>query len=382
MSIQVSYPKQAILLLMLLVVIFLVIEGIARIYDYYYPDCNLIQNELFNNESHDLKKKICDGFQDRRWYIDPVIGMPTLKPNQESPTIHINSHGFRGNEITQEKPYDVFRIFMVGGSTTFAPRAPSDELSIPGYLQTEFSESDLGMEVEMINAGIPNLASTGELLLIQKKIINFDPDLIIIYDGYNDLYLRLGFVKDLPPNEELEKNNFNQDIKKYFKTPYFVSSYFANFENFSIMKSMDVDSDFKRPREITDVDQKAERWAENISKVCEIGNENGFKTIVFLQPFLGTGNKTFTEHEMNISMKVWDSKKAAFEYQKFVDLLEELELKCTKVADFRNIFDDVNESVYFDNAHIHYKFNKYVAEKIFDTIKNNSTIFQFVLYYR
>jgi len=148
------------------------------------------------------------------------------------------------------------------------------------------------------------------------------------------------------------------------------------------MKSADIDSDFKRLREITDVDQKAERWVENISKVCEIGNENGFKTIVFLQPFLGTGNKTFTEHEMNISMKVWDSKKAAFEYQKFADLLEELELKCTKVADFRNIFDDVNESVYFDNAHIHYKFNKYVAEKIFDTIKNISTIFQFVLYYR
>jgi len=33
--------------------------------------------------------------------------------------VHINEHGFRGPEITKEKPVNTFRIFLVGGSTMF-----------------------------------------------------------------------------------------------------------------------------------------------------------------------------------------------------------------------------------------------------------------------
>ena len=38
-----------------------------------------------------------------------------------------NSHGFRGDEFEKEKPDDTFRIFTVGGSTTFGIGAEDDE---------------------------------------------------------------------------------------------------------------------------------------------------------------------------------------------------------------------------------------------------------------
>jgi hypothetical protein len=38
-------------------------------------------------------------------------------------------------------------------------------------------------------------------------------------------------------------------------------------------------------------------------------------------------------------------------------------------VDFRNIFDDVNRGIYFDNAHVGYKNNEIIAEKIFNLIQ-------------
>ena len=39
----------------------------------------------------------------------------------------------------------------------------------------------------MINAGIQGADSNTELKLIEQKLVRFSPDLIIIYDGWNDL---------------------------------------------------------------------------------------------------------------------------------------------------------------------------------------------------
>jgi len=43
-----------------------------------------------------------------------------------------------------------------------------------------------------------------------------------------------------------------------------------------------------------------------------------------------------------------------------------LDNHCAKTADFRNIFDDVEESVYFDTAHVGSESNKIIADNIFE----------------
>jgi hypothetical protein len=55
-------------------------------------------------------------------------------------------------------------------------------------------------------------------------------------------------------------------------------------------------------------------------------------------------------------------------YQKFAYELDNLKNDCTKVEDFRNIFDEVEHTVFFDNAHVGIKSNKIVAEKIYDIL--------------
>ena len=47
---------------------------------------------------------------------------------------HINEHGFRGPEITKEKPVNTFRVFLVGTSTTFGSGS-DDKTQIFSVLQ-------------------------------------------------------------------------------------------------------------------------------------------------------------------------------------------------------------------------------------------------------
>jgi len=47
-------------------------------------------------------------------------------------------------------------------------------------------------------------------------------------------------------------------------------------------------------------------------------------------------------------------------------MLNDLNNSCTGGFDLRNIFDNVQKSVYRDHAHVHYDFNKVLAVEIFE----------------
>ena len=54
-----------------------------------------------------LKNSICYEHNSVKWYFDVI---PRYVPDQHFQTININSHGFRGPEITYEKNDDTYRI--------------------------------------------------------------------------------------------------------------------------------------------------------------------------------------------------------------------------------------------------------------------------------
>ena len=91
----------------------------------------------------------------------------------------------------------------------------------------------LGFDVEIINAGTPAANTNGEVKMIKQKIGKFQPDLIVMYDGWNDLQARY------------------------------------------------------EPQVIFD------NWID----ICELGKEKNFDTLFILQPIAGFGNKELTFHE-------------------------------------------------------------------------------------
>ena len=295
MSVQVSYKKQFIFGILLLVVILLVIEGFANIWWYEIKVCAFENNELFENMDDKTKKQLCLENFDLKY---TEFG---LDPNQEGNTVFINSEGFRGPEITKHKPENTYRIFVIGGSTTYGAAVLNYETA-PFYLQEKFDETELDFKVEVINAGTPGMWSENEIKFVKERLLEYFPDLLIIYDGVNDLLWHFQEEKSTPT-----------------------------------------------------------LWKENWIEICDLGKEYSFETIITLQPFLGTGKKILHENESRLGLNEhWLEI-----YPSYIKQLDELDAHCTKTADLSQIFDSTSEQIFFDKAHVVAKGNQIVAENLY-----------------
>ena len=197
---------------------------------------------------------------------------------------------------------------MVGGSTMFGAGATSDETTIPGYLQQLLNENDFEFDIEVINSGIQGADSNTELNLIKHKLITFSPDLIVIYDGWNDL-----------------RANHTPNVVK-----------------------------------------------ENWEKICEFAKENDFAVIVTLQPIAGFGNKSLTNQELEYAQNGEDyTNNLLIEsspiYQNYAKNLSEI-TTCTKTLDIRNVFDAETGPIYWDQGHVSDRGNSIVAKSLSSTV--------------
>ena len=105
--------------------------------------------------------------------------------NETNCIVTTNNYGLRGVDFDREKPSNTYRIFTVGGSTTYGGGV-NDHETWPFYLQQEFNRLNLLTNVEVINAGIMSAETNQELEIIRERLIEFEPDLIVMYDGWND----------------------------------------------------------------------------------------------------------------------------------------------------------------------------------------------------
>ena len=124
----------------------------------------IIQTESDNNCVEDIskffknKQKIIDACEENRTNI---IELVPYKNNEE-----YNNKGFRGENFSNEKVANVYRIFMVGGSTMIG--STSNDTTIPSILQRMFDSSELEFEVEVINSGFSGGNTISELALIKS----------------------------------------------------------------------------------------------------------------------------------------------------------------------------------------------------------------------
>jgi len=93
-----------------------------------------------------------------------------------------NELGHRSKKLDKKKE-GILRIAMVGGSTAFLGNK-NDE-TIIGELSRLLTE--LGYEVEYINAATVGHISNQELSVLTHELIDLEPDIILSFDGYNDI---------------------------------------------------------------------------------------------------------------------------------------------------------------------------------------------------
>ena len=357
MSVQVSYKKQTVLGLMLLLVILSSIEIISRVTLDQLDSCNqsLPMSGLYESLNKNELKKICQDYKSIIQYPLPIVH---YEPNQKTDTVTINSHGFRGEEFDKEKINDnEYRIFMLGGSVMFGIYATSDNTTIPGYLQEFYDEFPTERDIRIINAGVNGHESFAEINLIKNKIIQLQPDLIIIFDGWNDLGGPLK-TEYKEPNEMEHLQQYSIVIRKYYKTIDF-------YELIQRIWEKQINDKKIEQNNSSLMEQKSILWKSRWAEICELGKKENFQVIITLQPLLGGGEKVLTDWELR-NVEALNHVNPITSYNFMKDQLNELENNCTETEDLTNVFDDESGLIYFDVGHMGDRGNKIIAKKMFD----------------
>ncbi len=185
----------------------------------------------------------------------------------------VNSSGFRGREFSKKKREGSIRIVCLGDSVTFGERA-----SYPQRLQELLDSSVSGKRFEVINAGIPGYSSFQGRRLFQTRVLDLEPDLIIVLYGWNDHWLARGF-------SDKEQRSVDENVAEIqffldrFRVYQFLNSIHRSIrEELSLYRrSVAKESDLKYRVPLED-------YRENLREVIELARDNGIKIFLLTAP--------------------------------------------------------------------------------------------------
>lgn len=119
-----------------------------------------------------------------------------VNPEYRLPIVRVNAAGFRNDEeVTREKPENVVRIVMMGGSAVWGENANGhmidnrDTISahLEAILNARSSAQGLSVRVQVINAGVVGYRLFQNVIYFDHYVAGFKPDLVIAMDAHNDL---------------------------------------------------------------------------------------------------------------------------------------------------------------------------------------------------
>ena len=284
----------------------------------------------------------------------PFVGyLP--EPGQFATCI-INNMQFRyAREIEVPKPPNVFRIFVTGGSTAYCPGATSNDTTIGGYLEKYLNDApiDRDFRCEVVTAAACGWSSTHERILIENRLVELEPDLVISFSGRND-----AFWATLGRNI-LWSRGFQDD---YF----FLLANATLAEDSAGREFPSSDPGAGAP---VSVDLAAARLTRNVAWAHHALATVDADYVVALQPSMEVSQKIRTAREQRVATAVetqpWFVQLESF-YQDFRSRLQALELPGFHFVDTTTVFDTCDSSVdlFIDTCHFGDRGNDLIAQRL------------------
>jgi lysophospholipase L1-like esterase len=111
-----------------------------------------------------------------------------------------NVVGTRGEELAVPKPLGEFRIVCIGGSTTYTSSVIDPAESYPAQLQASLHTRGF-TNVRVVNAGVPGYRSYESVLNFQLRLLDLEPDMVVVYHAANDVLARMVWPPDAYRND-------------------------------------------------------------------------------------------------------------------------------------------------------------------------------------
>ena len=131
-----------------------------------------------------------------------IPGASGVTPDQTE-AIRVNRFGFRGPEIEKAKPSGVYRIAVLGDSIAFGrtlKEAAVFPYQLPVLLKEQFPERSF----EIINASLSGRDTWEEVALLEHRVLELAPDLVIIQVCLND------HIRFPPPDPRRTRGAFGE----------------------------------------------------------------------------------------------------------------------------------------------------------------------------
>jgi len=287
----------------------------------------------------------------------------------ESGLVNVDRGGLRRTYNPPPTDHDL-SIWVLGGSTTWGSGS-RDDFTIPSLLSK-------GLESRGIPAQVTNLGETGyvgtqELIFLMRQLQQGRrPDLVIFYDGVNDVFSALQAGRPgIPQNEQRRRREFQTSSK--FERWALVS--LRRLEGFTrltarVRGSGAADAATGATAVVDDLaGQVVGSYLEIVRMASGLGQVYGFETLHFWQPAIFTKRVLSSFEQRIVDGSLRAHRELHLQVNGRVAASADLQ-GAPSFHDLTALLDDLAEPIYLDFCHTSERANGIVAEAMLEEVVN------------
>jgi hypothetical protein len=285
-----------------------------------------------------------------------------------------------------------YRIIIVGGSTVFGWGAGNPDRNLPARLNSSLKRSEPN-RYEVINGGVPGYDSAQEFLYVASELIHYKPDLLIVYNGWNDEFAG-ELDPSIPAARDTSSNWFKTKdhllIEGRFRASYSVLGSAQLFAGNVVARAgaaihhtgtywlisgakRHVLQYFIPDRPTPQLKYDPARWEkyeENLTNMLSLADKNGVRVALFLQPIMWIDGRAPTPEETPraaVDLPSIGARQAFYaEARPMFARLRERRQRPAQVCieDLSQILRGTTETIYGDSGHLLGRGNAIVADEI------------------
>lgn len=299
--------------------------------------------------------------------------------------------------VTVRKTEGTYRIIVIGGSTVMGQGAPRPSDNLVGKLRQTAKDLQLTgpneTTVEFINGSVGGYHSGQEYLHLFNDLLRYSPDLVIVYDGWNDSeYHNILLKQHNDASPLLTETHFEMTrrINRSFGVGGAASNLLSAMGNsisdlkttvglieipyraINWMSTKGGKSENSRPPPMQYDKRSVAFYEQNLRADLSLAKANGMRMALFLQPLSGVDGKIPSAEE---KASAWYPLVASHEIsyrepfyrdarKMFVQLGGEYPSPQFCVKDISRVFEGVGDTVYADTGHLVTAGNTIVAKQM------------------
>jgi hypothetical protein len=326
------------------------------------------------------------------WVYDTYLGYAP-RPSSSGDGYHINAAGFRYPEDLPPEPGDgELRAFLTGGSTAWGCGIPRDELTVAGRLERLLQARLPGRKTRVVNAAGPGYCLTQERVVLENRVLDYAPDVVLMLTGYNEMAYAWAGVDTLRTQDHF---TWRARVERRIRTgdgavipaPPLPGDYALKLRYLldGLVWKLRVGDrreqmwTYSRRRRPLPPDRFAAIARRNLGIVGQLSREEGFRVIVALQPDLLHTGKPLSPHERRALWSAQQRAGWAGLCSDYLPVLRQVMAEACRRHGMRfvsltHVFDGCPEPVFYDGCHFGDRGASIVAEALIEQLAEEAAL--------